>query len=90
MTSVVNPNVFGHYAVNVADTAHADGEADALYCPEAGIVQLIRPDGSIVCEWSYAQGFSWHYAEMLPNGNLVAIAKDKMILEINPVGELVQ
>ncbi len=51
--------------------------------------QLIRPDGSIVCEWSYAQGFSWHYAEMLPNGNLVAIAKDKMILEINPVGELV-
>lgn len=44
MTSVVNTNVFGHYAANVADTAHADGEADALYCPEAGIVQLIRPD----------------------------------------------
>lgn len=41
-----NPGLFGHYAANVADTAHADGEADALWCPEAGIVQLIRPDGT--------------------------------------------
>ena len=43
-----NPNLFGHYAANISDTAHADGEADALWCPEAGIVQLIRPDGTQV------------------------------------------
>ena len=39
---------YAHYAANVSDTAHADGEADALWCPEAGIVQLIRPDGTQV------------------------------------------
>ena len=51
--------------------------------------QLIHPDGSVVREWSYPQGFSWHYAEMLPNGHLVAIAKDKMILELNDGSSLV-
>lgn len=50
---------------------------------------LIRPDGSVVREWAYPQGFSWHYAEMLPNGNLVAIAKDKMIIELDAASALV-
>lgn len=44
---------------------------------------LIDREGDIVHSWSYAQGRSWHYAEMLPNGNLVAIDKDRMILELD-------
>ncbi len=51
--------------------------------------RLIRPDGSTVCEWSFAQGFSWHYAEMLPSGNLVAIVKDRMTLELSATGDIV-
>jgi len=46
--AVVSTETYSHYAANVSDTAHADGEADALWCPEAGIVQLIRPDGTQV------------------------------------------
>lgn len=44
MTSVVNTNLFAHFAANVADTAHADGEADALYVGGAGDVVVVRPD----------------------------------------------
>lgn len=42
------PQSFGHYVANVADTAFADGACDALWCPEAGILQLIREDGTQV------------------------------------------
>ena len=51
--------------------------------------QLILPGGSVVHEWSYPQGLSWHYAEMLPNGHLVAIAKDRMIIELDGESRLV-
>lgn len=44
----IHAEKYSHYAVNVSDTAHADGEAEGLLCPEAGIVQLIRPDGTQV------------------------------------------
>jgi hypothetical protein len=53
------------------------------------IAYLIHPDGSIVHEFRYEQGFSWHYCEMLSNGNLLAIIKDKMIIEIDSNNELV-
>ncbi len=43
MAAFNNP-AYSHYAVNVSDTAHADGEAEALWCGGAGIVQVIRPD----------------------------------------------
>jgi len=55
----------------------------------AECAQLIQPDGSLVHEWRYEQGFSWHYAEMLPSGNLAAVVKDKMILELDPDSRLV-
>jgi outer membrane protein assembly factor BamB len=71
------------------DTARTDPSFRLFNSRNAECAVLIRPDGSIVHEWCYEQGFSWHYAEMLPSGNLVAIAKDKMILEIDPAGELV-
>lgn len=37
---------------------------------------LIDIDGREVHRWSYRQGHTWHYAEMLPNGHLVAIIKE--------------
>ena len=56
---------------------------------------LITPGGKYVHTWYYPHsedivtsnfggfGMSWHYAEMLPNGNLVAIVKDEMIIELD-------
>jgi len=55
---------------------------------------MISPEGRYVHSWYYPHhedsvtidfggfGMTWHYAEMLPNGNLVAIVKDEMIIEI--------
>lgn len=40
------------------------------------VAHLIDRDGNEVHQWSYVQGQTWHYAEMLPNGNLVAISKE--------------
>jgi len=50
---------------------------------------IIDLDGREVHGWSYPQGHTWHYAEILPNGHLVAIIKDVMILELDWDGKLV-
>jgi len=55
---------------------------------------LIAPNGRYVHSWYYnsdqdkegnpkAFGMSWHYAEMLANGNLLAIIKDDRIIELD-------
>ncbi|MBD3267235.1 PQQ-binding-like beta-propeller repeat protein [bacterium] len=53
------------------------------------VAHLIDIDGTEVHQWNYPQGYSWHYAHMLPNGHLVAIVKDYMILELDWHGNLV-
>lgn len=35
---------------------------------------LVAMDGEIVHRWTYRQDIAWHFAEMLPNGHLLAIA----------------
>ncbi len=50
---------------------------------------LIDMKGNDVHTWEYRQGGTWHYAEMLPNGNLLAIIKDRMILELDWNSKLV-
>lgn len=50
---------------------------------------LIDLDGREIHKWAYPQGKTWHYAEMQPNGNLIAIIKDVMILELDWHGKLV-
>ncbi|MCD6360981.1 MAG: aryl-sulfate sulfotransferase [Armatimonadetes bacterium] len=50
---------------------------------------LIAPSGEEVHAWKYADSGPWHYAEMLPNGHLVAIWKGKMILELDWNSKLV-
>ena len=51
---------------------------------------LIDMKGYIVHCWSYPQGFTWHYAELLPNGHILAIIKEDynrhiggILLELN-------
>jgi len=44
------------------------------------VAHIIDLDGRDVHKWSYPQGHTWHLAEMLPNGHLIAIIKDVMIL----------
>jgi len=44
---------------------------------------LIDIQGREVHRWDYPQGETWHYAHLLPDGHLVAIAKDIMILELD-------
>ena len=55
----------------------------------AEVARMIDIDGKEVHRWAYPQGKSWHYAEMLPNGNLLAIIKDVMILELDFSSKLV-
>ncbi len=50
---------------------------------------LIDMKGNDVHTWEYKQGGTWHYSEMLPNGNLLAIIKDVMILELDWDSKLV-
>jgi len=50
---------------------------------------LIDMKGKDVHTWEYRQGGTWHYVEMLPNGNLLAIIKDVMILELDWNSKLV-
>jgi hypothetical protein len=40
------------------------------------VANLIDLEGNLIHAWSYPQGFTWHYAELLPNGHLAAIVKE--------------
>ena len=53
------------------------------------VAHLIGVDGTEVHRWAFPQGKTWHYAEMQPNGNLIAIVKDVMILELDWQSKLV-
>ncbi len=44
---------------------------------------IIDLDGRVVHSWSFPQGHTWHYAELQPDGHLIAIIKDEMILELD-------
>jgi len=56
---------------------------------------LISPEGKYVHSWYYPHledtvtsnfggfGMSWHFAEMMPNGHLLAVVKDEMIIELD-------
>ena len=74
-------------------TVHNRDKCDDSYrlysSRQTEIAHLIDLDGREVHRWSYPQGHTWHYAEMQPNGNLIAIAKDVMILELDWHGHLV-
>lgn len=58
MTSVINYEVFGHYAeVTKSDTvAFTDGACDALYVGAGGTATIVREDGTAVSFVGLAAG----------------------------------
>ena len=58
-----------------------------LHLWQCEVVNLIDMVGNIVHRWSYPQGYTWHYAELLPNGHLGAIIKEQ---EPNVEGMLIE
>lgn len=47
------------------------------------VANLIDLEGNVVHSWSYPQGYTWHYVELLPNGHLCAIIKERMLIELD-------
>ena len=74
-------------------TIHKPGKCDDGYRLYSGRqteqAHLIEPDGRQVHSWQHEQGLTWHYAEMLPNGHLLALIKEQegqvpgMVLELD-------
>ena len=60
------------------------------------VANLIDMEGKIIRRWSYPQGYTWHYAELLPNGHLCAIIKEEeskvegMLIELDWESNLVR
>jgi hypothetical protein len=52
------------------------------------VANLIDRAGNLIHSWTYPQGFSWHYAELLPNGHLAAIVKETEGIDPGMVIEL--
>jgi len=75
--------------VTVLDRETCDPSYVLYSSRQTEAAHLIRPDGREVHRWDYPQGKTWHYAEMQPNGHLIAIIKDIMILELDWHGKLV-
>jgi len=75
--------------VTVLKRDKCDGGYRLYSSRQTEAAHLIDLDGREVHKWAYPQGKTWHYAEMQPNGNLVAIVKDVMILELDWRGKLV-
>ncbi len=60
------------------------------------VANLIDLQGNLIHSWAYPQGYSWHYAELLPNGHLGAIIKEQenqvagMLIELDKDSRLVR
>ncbi|MEM7374431.1 MAG: alkaline phosphatase D family protein [Bacteroidota bacterium] len=72
---------------------HEEGATDPAYrlynSRNLEVAHLINPKGRYLHSWAYNQGQSWHYAEMLPNGHLIAIIKDQQVIELDWNSQLV-
>ena len=81
--------------VTVLNRAKCDDSCTLYSSRQTEVAHLIDVDGNELHRWEHTQGFTWHYAEMLPNGNLVAIIKEEegrvpgMLIELDWHGSLV-
>lgn len=48
---------------------------------------LLDMDGAVVHRWRHSIG-GWHYSELLPNGDLLALAKDEALLRLDASSKL--
>lgn len=75
--------------ITIYDPSRADPAYRLYNSRSEETARLIRPDGVEVHTWTYPQGRSWHYAEMLPDGHLLAIDKNHGVLELDRASNLV-
>ncbi len=86
--------------VNKFDEKHTSDCYRLVSSRNLETAHLLSPNGRYVHSWTFSHtdeqtsdfsgfGMTWHYAEMLPNGNLVAIIKDEMIIELDWNSKLV-
>lgn len=83
------PSVYERSGVTVVKPDKCDDSYRLYSGRSTEAAHLIDIHGREVHRWSYVQKQTWHYAHMLPNGHLVAIAKDVMILELDWDSKLV-
>ena len=62
--------------VTILDRDRCDGGYTLYSSRMTEIAHLIDIDGREAHRWAYEQGETWHYAEMLPDGRLLAIVKE--------------
>lgn len=102
MTQFVRPSVFvllffalSHQLLSqkIGISLHEEASTDHSYrlynSRNLEAAHLINPQGRYLHTWSWIQGQSWHYAEMLPNGHLMAIIKDRLLVELDWNSQLV-
>lgn len=74
--------------LTVCDRSRRDPSYRLYNSREEEVARLLDADGHEVHRWSYPQGRSWHYAEMLPDGSLLAIVDYRHLRELDWSGDL--
>ena len=94
LLSIFTSTIAQNRGVFIHDKNRVDDAYRLISSRHLTAAHLLRPDGRYVHSWYYAPneqatsdfggfGMTWHYAEMLPNGHLLAIIKDEMLLELD-------
>jgi|GEM_PF-597452 len=95
---VAVPSLVLSLTAQIGVVVHDEERADDCYrlvsSRNLAAAHLITPGGRYVHSWHFRHtdtptsdfgefGMTWHYAEMLPDGHLLAIVKDEMIIELD-------
>ena len=98
--SPLTPSSASEANIQRAITVHQPDRCDPSYVlynsRNLEIANLIDLEGHLIHSWSYPQGFTWHYVELLPNGHLAAIVKETegvdpgMVIELDWQSNLVR
>ena len=91
---------FAQIGVIIHDLSKTENSYRLISSRNLEAAHLLPVDGRYVHSWYFPHteaatndfsgfGMTWHYAEMLPNGNLIVIIKDETILELDWNSKLV-
>jgi alkaline phosphatase D len=87
-------NCFSQIGVTIHNPNKVDDCYRLISSRNLEAAHLLTPKGRYIHSWFHQHtdeqtsgfggfGMTWHYAGMLPNGNLMAIIKDEMIIELD-------
>ncbi|MEX1024514.1 MAG: arylsulfotransferase family protein [Planctomycetota bacterium] len=77
---------------SAAEPRASDGEPDPrpfLYCDDVSRVLLVANDGEVLCAWTIAGFDQVEFAELLPDGDVVALSVDQGVARVRPDGSVV-